>query len=78
MVDGAVVAIGEIVVAEVVGAVVVKTSDVDVVVGAVMQLFFASSPACSTLAAAADAADCATTCAMPSETSCASMMADTF
>ena len=61
MVDGAVVAIGEIVVAEVVGAVVVKTSDVDVVAGAVVgvgiQLFFASSPAWSTLAAAADAAD---------------------
>ena len=64
MVDGAVVATvvtEEIVVAEVVGAVVVKTSDVDVVVGAVVgvgiQLFFASSPARSTLAAAADAAD---------------------
>jgi hypothetical protein len=57
VVDGAVVAIGEIVVAEVVGAVAVETSDVDVVVGAVTQLFFASNPACSTLAAAADAAD---------------------
>ena len=64
MVDGAVVAAvvtEEIVVAVVVGAAVVKTSDVDVVAGAVVgvgiQLFFASSPACSTLAAAADEAD---------------------
>ena len=60
MVDGAVVAAvvtEEIVVAMVVGAVVVKTSDVDVVVGEGIQLLFASSPACSTLAAAADAAD---------------------
>jgi len=66
VVDGAVVA------AVVTGEIVVA------MVEAGTQLFFASSPARSMLPVAADEADCATTCAMPSETSCASMMADTF